>query len=96
MPEAGVGAVARSIVWLCPGLADETRPIFLQSKAELLDAVGSIIHDPELRERFQVELEKLKSGYVPRRPKHDNVVPLFAGRVSSHRASSICRLRSLC
>lgn len=79
MPEEAVSVTARSIVWICPGLADATRPIFQKSKLELLEALGTIIHDPVLREQFSAEVESLKAGYVPSEPSADNVVSLFAG-----------------
>ena len=83
MPEEAVGVTARSIVWVCPGLADETRPIFQRNKVELLEALGGIIHDPVLRERFSAELKRLKAEHVPAEPVPGNVVALFGGRVSS-------------
>jgi hypothetical protein len=79
MPEEPVGVTARSIVWICPGLANESRPIFQKSKAELLEALGTIIHDPVLRERFSAELDKLKTEHVPAEPIGGNVVALFGG-----------------
>jgi hypothetical protein len=83
MPEQGVASITNSILWICPGLADKAKPMLVQNKVGLLKALGTIIHDPVLLERFQSELELLKAGHVPKAPKHDNVVALFAGRVSS-------------
>ena len=83
MPEEAVAVTARSIEWICPGLADETRPIFQRNKVELLEALGGIIHDPVLRAELSAELDKLKAGHVPAERTGGNVVALFGGRASS-------------
>jgi hypothetical protein len=76
MPDAGVQTICNSITWICPGIDDPTRPVMVRDRAELLEALGSIIHDKALREQFAAEIGRLKANYVPS-PTHDNVVSLF-------------------
>ena len=79
MPEQAVPTIARSILWTCPGMEDVTKPMAVKAKMELLEAIGSIAHDPKLREKFKEEIERLKAAPRPVRTKRDNIVPLFGG-----------------
>jgi hypothetical protein len=78
MPEAAIPTICRSIGWICPGIDDPTKPAMICQRAELIEAMDSIIHDKALREQFAAEVERLKAEYVPG-PKRDNVVSLFGG-----------------
>jgi hypothetical protein len=76
MPEAAIPTICRSIGWICPGIDDPTKPMMVRPRAELLEALGGIIHDRALREQFSAEVDKLKAEHVPS-PRRDNVVELF-------------------
>jgi hypothetical protein len=76
MPEAAIPTICRSIGWICPGIDDPAKPAMVRQRAELLEAMDSIIHDKALREQFAAEVERLKAEYVPG-PERENVVHLF-------------------
>jgi hypothetical protein len=65
MPEAAVPTICRSIAWMCPGIDDPTKPAMVRAKAELLEALGGIIHDKALREQFAAEIDRLKAEHIP-------------------------------
>lgn len=80
MPEAAIPTICRSIAWICPGIDDPKMPAMVRQRAELLEELDSIIHDPVLRKQFVEVVERLKAEHVPSPPR-DNVVSLFSETV---------------
>jgi hypothetical protein len=77
MPEAAIPTICRSIGWICPGIDDPTKPAMVLARAELVEALDGIVHDPVLREQFRAGIERLKAEHVPAPNRRDNVVELF-------------------
>ena len=77
MPEAGVETIAKSILWICPGLANSQLPSFVRKKVELLEELRAVATDPALLSQVTRELALLKQQPVEPRPPRDNVVSLF-------------------
>jgi hypothetical protein len=79
MPEEGVATIVKSIVWICPGLANANRPALVQEKVELLESLRRVASDPELLGQLSRELEQLKQTPIEPHPCRENVVRLFEG-----------------
>jgi hypothetical protein len=77
MPEPGVETITKSILWICPGLANPNLPAFVRKKVELLEELRAVATGPALLSQVTRELALLKQQPVEPRPPRDNVVPLF-------------------
>jgi hypothetical protein len=79
MPEEAVEVIAKTSVWICPGLENATGPAFVKDKAELMLSLALMAQDPELQRLTLREVRRLAAMPVPEIPsKPDNVVALFS------------------